>query len=115
MTNRVLDLEEYAAGLEAELRDRTATLERDVALANAQVDRLLALVSSMDDDFRAKLAKADALAEALSKIDDMLTNMQPVIANGLLDETQLQYVDSYVDPCVLLARSSVAAYREEDK
>src|SRR6056297_2637698 len=46
---------------------------------------------------RQKLEKAK---EALLNIDCKLTNMQPKIANGLLDEVQLAWVDQYVDPCI---------------
>ncbi len=52
-------------------------------------------------------AERDRLRAALRKIDDTLTNMQPVIANGLLNREQLGYVDRYVDPAIKTARAAL--------
>jgi hypothetical protein len=47
------------------------------------------------------------LMEALEEIDGRLTNLQPIIANGLLSEDQLRFIDAHVDPCIDIARAAL--------
>lgn len=48
--------------------------------------------------------------EALGKIDDLLTNMQPHLVNGslALDKDRLEMIDHYVGPAIDIARSAVS-------
>ena len=58
------DLDEsrkYALALVAEMRDRTIKTDRDRKLVEAQVDRLLAMTNSMDDDFQSLRSATEAL------------------------------------------------------
>lgn len=41
--------------------------------------------------------KIQCLYETLEEVDRRLTNMQPVIANGLLDKRQLEIVDTHIE------------------
>ena len=52
---------EYAQALEVELRDRTAKIERECKLAEAQVSRLLDLTNRMDDRLNALVSATEAL------------------------------------------------------
>jgi hypothetical protein len=65
-----------------------------------------ALFEAADEIVRLR-AENNRLRDALEKIDGTLTNMQPVIANGLLDKHQLDYVDRYVDPAVQTGRAAL--------
>lgn len=63
----IQDLRQYAAGLEKELTDRTKRLERKNNLLMAQVERLLVLSNSMDNDFEEHKRAADALAAYIER------------------------------------------------
>ena len=52
---------EYAQALEVELRDRTAKIERECKLAEAQVSRLLDMTNRMDDRLNALVSATEAL------------------------------------------------------
>jgi hypothetical protein len=84
-------------------------LRDDLADADATIQRLNsgAELQAIMAAHNATTAERDRLRDALKKIDGTLTNMQPVIANGLLDKHQLDYVDRYVDPAVQTARAAL--------
>ena len=86
-----------APTLQEQLRNRPADNECNDIFCDAAADTL--------DAHEATIA---ALVEALDGIDRKLTNMQPIIANGLLNELQLGYVDRYVDPSIEEARAALA-------
>ena len=69
--DRIEELEVYSNGLVEELRSRTRRLEQERDLALAQVDRLLQLSNSIDDDFENFVAKStdvDLIEQAISDV-----------------------------------------------
>ena len=55
-----------------------------------------------------KLQERVAELEAvLDEVDGRLTNLQPIIANGLLNELQLSVIDNNIDPCISIIRAAL--------
>ena len=101
-TDMLHEAADRIAELEAELREAQ---DRSNAFATKEYHTEVRAEAA-----EAKLAKA---VEALLNIDCKLTNMQPKIANGLLNEVQLAWVDQYVDPCICEARATLAELKGE--
>ena len=74
---------------------KKARLERDLSTANFQVDRLLVLANSMDDDFQATKARLEKLLGHVASLNDPITVHSNMLRGVIARPTIQQIIHLY--------------------